>query len=110
MEVVESGTNSADDRLVELAAAPALAITHDIPLAERLIAKGLIVIDDRGNTLTEENIRRRMSERDVNAKLREMGLFTDKSKHFDEKTIREFSAAFDKALSMLERASGTPSG
>lgn len=110
MEMVESGTNSADDRLVELASAPALAITHDIPLAERLIAKGLIVIDDRGNTLTEENIRRRMSERDVNAKLREMGLFTDKSKHFDEKTIREFSAAFDKALSMLERASGTPSG
>lgn len=108
MEIVQSGANSADDRLVEIAAPPALAITHDIPLAERLVKKGLIVIDDRGNVFSEENIRRRMSERDANANFREMGLFTDKSKRFDEKTIREFSAAFDKAITQLEKASGTP--
>ena len=108
MEVVESGANSADDRLVELAEAPALAITHDIPLAQRLIEKGIAVIDDRGNTLTAENIRKRMSERENNAMFREMGLFTDRSKPFDEKTIRAFSDAFDKAITSLERASCTP--
>ncbi len=108
MEVVKSGANSADDRLVELALAPALAITHDIPLAERLIQKGITVIDDRGNTFSEENIRKRMSERENNAIFREMGLFTDKSKHFDEKTIHAFSAAFDKALMNLEKLAGTP--
>ena len=105
MEVVESGENSADDRLVELAEAPALAITHDIPLSARLIEKGITVIDDRGNTLSAENIRKRLSERESNARFREMGLFTDKSKHFDERTIREFSAAFDRAIVALERLS-----
>ncbi len=103
MVVVESGSNSADDRIVEISSAPALAITHDIPLSERLIEKGLIVIDDRGNTLTKENIRARMSERENNARFREMGFFEDRSKRFDEKIIREFSAAFDKALNILEK-------
>ena len=106
MVVVESGADSADDRIAEIAIAPALAITHDIPLSERLIRKGLTVIDDRGNTLTKENIRERMSERDNNARFREMGLFDNKSKRFDERTIRDFSAAFDKAINSLENASG----
>ena len=103
MVVVESGSNAADDALVELAESPALAITHDIPLAARLLEKDLIVIDDRGNTLTKERIRERLSERENNALFREMGLFDNKSKHFDEKTIRAFSAAFDRALSILEK-------
>ena len=103
MVVVESGSNAADDALVELAESPALAITHDIPLAARLLEKNLIVIDDRGNTLTKERIRERLSERENNALFREMGLFDNKSKHFDEKTIRAFSAAFDRALSILEK-------
>ena len=102
METVGSGMNSADDRLVEISEAPALGITHDIPLAARLLAKGLIVIDDRGGEYTSDNIGHRLSERDSNALLREMGLFGgSRSKPFDEKTIRLFSAAFDKALQRL---------
>lgn len=108
MVVVESGTNSADDYIAEIAESPALAITHDIPLSARLIEKGLVVIDDRGNTLTKENIRERISERGNNARFREMGLFDNKSKHFDERTIRDFSAAFDKAIVTLENFSCTP--
>ena len=108
MVVVESGANSADDYIAEIAESPALAITHDIPLSARLIEKGLVVIDDRGSTLTKENIRERISERDNNARFREMGLFDNKSKHFDERTIRDFSAAFDKAIVTLENFSCTP--
>ncbi len=108
MVVVPSGANSADDKIVEIAEAPALAITHDIPLSERLIDKGITVIDDRGHEYSKENIRVRMSERDNNALLREMGIFTDKSKRFDERTIREFASAFDKAITALERSCGTP--
>ena len=108
MVVVESGANSADDYIAEIAESPALAITHDIPLSARLIEKGLVVIDDRGSTLTKENIRERISERGNNARFREMGLFDNKSKHFDERTIRDFSAAFDKAIVTLENFSCTP--
>lgn len=105
MVVVESGSNAADDALVGMAEAPALAITHDIPLAARLIEKGLIVIDDRGNTFDSGNIRVRLSERENNALFREMGLFDNRSKRFDEKTMRAFSSAFDKALNILEKFS-----
>ena len=102
MEVVGKGKDSADDYLVSVAVPGSVAITHDIPLAARLLAKGLIVIDDRGGEYTSDNIGHRLSERDSNALLREMGLFGgSRSKPFDEKTIRLFSAAFDKALQRL---------
>ncbi len=102
MEVVPTGDGSADDRLVELAEAPGLAITHDIPLASRLLGKGLIVIDDRGNEYTADRIRERLSEREANARFREMGLFSEgRQQRFDERTVRAFAAAFDKALSRL---------
>ncbi len=106
MVVVESGRDSADDALVELAEAPALAITHDIPLAKRLIEKGVAVIDDRGSVLDACSIDKRLSERAVNAAFREMGLFDNPSKRFDERTMKAFSDAFDKAVSALERESG----
>ncbi len=103
MVVVDTGSDSADDELVRMAEPPALAITHDVPLSERLIEKGLIVIDDRGNEFSAENIRKRMSEREAMRHFREMGIFPEKQKRFDDKTIRLFSDAFDKALSRLER-------
>ena len=102
MIVVEGGPNAADDRIVEMAEAPALCITHDIPLAERLIKKGIHVVDDRGNTLNEGNIRERMSVRETQKDFREMGIFNDKQKHFDERTIQLFANSFDRALQMLK--------
>ncbi|MGN0906586.1 MAG: DUF188 domain-containing protein [Bullifex sp.] len=102
MIVVKGGENAADDRITEIASPPALCITHDIPLAERLIKKGITVIDDRGNLLDESNIRQRMSVRKTQKELREMGIFNDRQKHFDERTIMEFANAFDRALGMLK--------
>ena len=78
-----------------------LAITHDIPLSKRLIEKGLTVIDDRGGRLDSSNIDARLSERRNNMIFREMGLFDSRQKRFDERTVQEFAAAFDKALSEL---------
>ncbi len=101
MIVVESGENSADDKIVEIAQAPALCITHDIPLSARLIEKGLIVINDRGDLLDSNSINFRLSERRNNMVFREMGLFDSRSKRFDAHTIQAFAAAFDKALSLL---------
>ena len=76
-----------------------VAITHDIPLSARLIEKGVIVIDDRGGRLTASDIKQRLSERSNNAIFREMGLFEGNQKRFDDRTIRLFAAAFDKAVS-----------
>lgn len=105
MIVVETGSNSADDKIVEIAESPAIAITHDIPLSQRLIEKGIIVLDDRGNVLNSSNIAERMSIRDINRDFREMGITSDKSKRFDSAIINKFSSAFDKAINDLKKNS-----
>lgn len=103
MVVVDSGADSADDEIVRIAEVPALAITHDIPLAARLLDKGLAVIDDRGGRYDAGSIRERLSERGNNRIFREMGLFDQPSKRFDERTIQRFAAAFDHAVIELDK-------
>lgn len=101
MVVVEQGDNAADDRIIELLSSPALLITHDIPLSARAIEKGATVIDDRGNTLDENNINERLSIRSYMADLRELGVSVDKSKRFDPAVMNKFASAFDKAINNL---------
>jgi len=99
LRVVESGANAADDCLVELCQPPCLAVTHDIPLASRLIEKGAVVLDDRGDILTHSNIGERLSIRDAMYSFREAGIFNEKQKRMTSSTLQEFAAAFDKEIS-----------
>ncbi len=99
--VVETAENAADDEIVRLSSPPCLCITHDIPLAKRLVDKGALVIDDRGNTYTKENINERLSERNIMKAFRESGVEAEKTKRFDSRTYNEFSSAFDKAINAL---------
>lgn len=101
MIVVESGANAADDHIVEISSLPALAITHDIPLASRLLEKGVTVIDDRGREFTSDNIKQLLSLRDINNSFREAGISFDKSAHFDSHTINQFANCFDSIVSRM---------
>lgn len=103
MVVVSTGANSADDKLVEIAEAPGIAITHDIPLAARLLEKGISVIDDRGNEYTSDDIKERLSIRSVMADFREMGIFDDKLKRFDDRTINAFANSFDRLIDKYKK-------
>ncbi|MCR4676919.1 MAG: DUF188 domain-containing protein, partial [Sphaerochaetaceae bacterium] len=75
MITVKTGENSADDYMVDHAQENSLCVTHDIPLAARLLEKHCTVIDDRGGSYTEENIRSLLADRSVNAELRIWGVF-----------------------------------
>lgn len=100
MVVVETGDNSADDYLVDVCTEASLAITRDILLASRLIAKGAIVLDDRGNRYDSSNIKTRLSEKNNNSVFREAGLFeAEQTKPLTQKDIHSFACAFDKELS-----------
>ena len=99
---VTTGANSADDYLVEIAEVPGLGITHDIPLAERMIEKGLLVMDDRGNEYDASNIRERMSERAYMADFREMGLYVSAQKKFNSKDVENFSNTLDRLINKLK--------
>lgn len=98
MIVVESGTNAADDRIVELSGPDCIVISHDIPLLARALEKGARAMDDRGGVYSSENIRVRLGERDVNSILREMKVFEDRSRPFDNKQLEAFANCLDRML------------
>src|SRR5690242_14223433 len=54
--VVAEGFDAADDYIAENATAEDLVITADIPLAARIVARGAVGIDPRGELYTEENV------------------------------------------------------
>ncbi len=101
MIVVKSAPNSADDYIVEHSHIPALCITHDIPLASRMLEKGAFAIDDSGESFTSQNIKVRLGDRLVNEKLREMGVFAEcKSKTKDSST-KAFADNLDRTLTFM---------
>lgn len=98
MIVVESGSDSADDKIVELAKAGDLAITHDIPLIDRLTENGVLVLDDRGNIFTDANIKERLSMRNAMTELRSYGINVEKNKKMGNTEVRKFADSFSKTL------------
>lgn len=101
MEICASGEGAADDRIVELAGPEDLVITRDIPLASRLVDKGVAVLDDRGGSYTAENIRERLSMRNFMVDLAESGLGMKRSAVYGKKELKSFADAFDRVLAQL---------
>ena len=105
MVVVRTGENSADNTLVEMAQSGSLCITHDIPLASRLLEKGCIVLDDRGSEYTADNIKSLLTGREVNNTLREAGIFSEQQKSRSTNTIKDFADNLDRVLTRMLRIS-----
>lgn len=100
---VEGGPDAADDHIAAHAEPGDLAITADIPLASRLVEKGVRTIDPRGTEYTRENIGERLSVRDFMDRLRSTGVETGGPKAYGSKDKQAFAAAFDRVLARLAR-------
>ncbi len=100
LESVSAGPGAADDRMVERAEAGDIAVTRDLPLAERLAEKGLRVLNDRGEVFTAENARERRSLRDRAAELRALGLAPESPRRsaWGKKELKAFADALDREL------------
>jgi uncharacterized protein YaiI (UPF0178 family) len=103
MELCPPGENSADNRIVELAMPGDLAVTRDIPLANRLVEAGVCVIDDRGRLYTRENIRERLSLRNFMVGLAENGLGMERSNSYGKKELKAMADSLDQVLMRLIR-------
>ena len=103
METVTTGENSADDFIVEKAPEGSLCITHDIPLASRLLKKGCTVIDDRGYRYTEDEIRVKLSDRLVNQELRSWGVFARQQEKMDAARQKSFADMLDRTLTHMNK-------
>ncbi|MBA4377046.1 MAG: YaiI/YqxD family protein, partial [Anaerolinea sp.] len=71
--LVPAGADVADDSIAELAQPGDLVITADIPLADRVVAKGAFALNPRGKLYTEENIKDSLAMRGLMTGLRDSG-------------------------------------
>jgi uncharacterized protein len=96
--IVPDGPDLADDRIVELAQKGDLVITADIPLADRVVAKGAFALNPRGNFYTEGNIKDKLAMRDLMTGLRDGGMMTGGPSVFGRKECQAFINQLDSFL------------
>lgn len=95
---VSAGFDVADARIVELAASGDLVITADIPLAAAVLDKGAHALDPRGGWFTRDNIRERLTMRDVMDQLRNTGVDTGGPAPFSARDSKAFAGQLDRFL------------
>jgi uncharacterized protein len=96
--IVPEGPDVADDRIVAMAERGDLVITADIPLADRVVAKGAFALNPRGKLYTEGNIKDRLAMRDLLSELRDGGLMTGGPPTFSKKDCQAFVNQLDSFL------------
>jgi uncharacterized protein YaiI (UPF0178 family) len=102
--VVPSGPDAADDYLVEHAVPGELVICSDIPLADRLVKKGVAALDPRGREFDERNMGDKLATRNLFADLRDQGQMGGGQTAYSEKDRQAFANALDRILTRLMRA------
>lgn len=95
---VEKGFDSADNYIVEHLQALDLVVTADIPLAADVIAKGGQVINPRGEIYTANEMKQRLTLRDMNEQLRASGERLGGPPALSVKEKTAFANALDKVL------------
>ena len=99
--VVPSGPDAADDYLVEHAVPGELVICSDIPLADRLVKKGVAALDPRGREFDERNMGDKLATRNLFADLRDQGQMGGGQAAYSEKDRQAFANALDRLLTRL---------
>ena len=68
--VVEDGLDAADDWIVDHASDGDVVVTSDLPLADRVIKSGAVVLQPDGQKLSAQNIGGRLATRDLMTEIR----------------------------------------
>lgn len=96
--IVDKGLDVADQYIIDHVEAHELVITADIPLAAKIVEKGAIAINPRGEIYTEENIGEILSMRDFMKELRDGGTITGGPAVFGPKDVQQFANSLNKLL------------
>lgn len=103
MVTVSGAFDAADDWIVENAAAGDIAITGDIPLAARLVAKGVITLSHKGQIHTEATIGMTSAMRNLSQDLREAGTITGFNAPFSQRDRSAFLQGLELAVRRAAR-------
>ena len=115
--VVRGGFDAADDWIAEHAGPGDLAITSDIPLADRCLKVGARVLGPKGKPFTEDAIGEALATRALLDMLRQSGEFGGGPAPFAKADRSRFLGKLDEMLvairrerERLERNQGRPGG
>lgn len=103
--IVPEGPDVADDYIAENFTPEDLVITADIPLAARVVAKGGVALDPRGELYTEENVGEKLAYRDLMHELRSAGMMAGGPAQMGMTDRQKFASALDRTLTKMVRAS-----
>lgn len=74
MVLVGAGIDVADNKIVQECQPDDLVVTADIPLADLVVDKGALALNPRGSLYTKDNIKQRLSTRNLMEELRGTGM------------------------------------
>jgi len=96
--VVSEGFDAADDWIAEHIGQGDIAVTNDIPLADRCIKAGAQAIAPNGKPFSEANIGSAMAMRDLMAHLRDTGEVSGHNPGFTKQDRSRFLGALENAV------------
>jgi uncharacterized protein len=104
MVTVSGKFDAADDWIVENAQANDIAVTADMPLAARLVEKGVHTLSHAGKAFTQANIGMALGMRNLNQELREAGAIKGFNAPFSAKDRSAFLQALELSVQRAKRA------
>jgi len=102
--VVDDGFDAADNWIAENAITGDVVITSDIPLADRALKNGAVVLGPTGKAFTEQSIGMSLAMRDLNTHLRETGDISGGNAPFSKKDRSQFLNVLENTLQKLRKS------
>ena len=101
---VKQGFNAADDWIAERAGPGDIAVTSDIPLADRCLKNGARAVAPNGREFTEDSIGEALANRELMDHLRQMGAITGGPKPFVPADRSRFLARLEETIQVIKRS------
>ena len=102
--VVSGRFDAADDWIAEQITAEDIAVTADIPLADRCLKRGARVLDAKGRLFTADSIGDALASRELSAYLRDMGELGGGPKPYAPADRSRFLGALENQIQALLKA------
>ena len=99
--VVDDGFDAADNWIVDHVGKGDVVVTSDIPLADRCLKNGAVVLGPSGKAFTEQSIGMSLAMRDLNTHLRDIGEISGKNAAFTKKDRSNFLNVLENTLHKL---------
>ncbi|MGN0729156.1 DUF188 domain-containing protein [Treponema sp.] len=103
MQICPKEKDSADNFIAENAAIGDIVITRDLLLAERILKRGITVMNDKGTVFTEKKLDYMLEERALSLQMKSLGVSTGgKGKCYGKSDLSSFKKTLTELLDSPE--------